>query len=267
MFQLLSQKNKQVETDESAPKPQKEEVHNEVEVQINLDRLKQIINKFANGGPPQLNPERFEKDDDSNGHIDFIASTSNLRAAVYGIAAEDRLQIKRIAGRIVPAIATTTAAISALVTVELIKIIKQVPPQDYKNAFLNLAKNIYVLSEPGAVVKKCMKSGAVISIWDKWEITGNSKMTLEQFMKSVKMKYNEEPTFIVQGTKLLFSSDMLSLHKKRLHQKMSSLLKIVPKKPYVDLVVSFKGDVGADGCAEDESGPEFRYYHGTTTEN
>lgn len=71
MFQLLSQKIKlennlskifkitklllsftlqQVETDESAPKPQKEEVHNEVEVQINLDRLKQIINKFADGG-------------------------------------------------------------------------------------------------------------------------------------------------------------------------------------------------------------------------
>jgi hypothetical protein len=41
----------------------------------------------------------FEKDDDSNGHIDFITATSNLRAAMYGIPPADRFKTKRIAGR------------------------------------------------------------------------------------------------------------------------------------------------------------------------
>ena len=73
----------------------------------------------------------------------------NLRASMYNIENVDRLKIKRIAGRIVPAIATTTAAVSGLVTLELIKVIQNGPLDSYKNAFLNLALPLLLLSEPG----------------------------------------------------------------------------------------------------------------------
>ena len=65
----------------------------------------------------QVSPADFEKDDDKNGHIDFITAASNLRASMYSIEHADRFKTKRIAGRIVPAIATTTAAVSGLVSV------------------------------------------------------------------------------------------------------------------------------------------------------
>ena len=47
-------------------------------------------------------------------HIPFPGS-QNLRATMYDIEPVDRFKTKLIAGRIVPAIATTTAAVAGLV--------------------------------------------------------------------------------------------------------------------------------------------------------
>lgn len=46
-----------------------------------------------------MNVVSFEKDNDSNFHIDFITAASNLRALNYGIPVASRLQSKIIAGR------------------------------------------------------------------------------------------------------------------------------------------------------------------------
>ena len=58
-----------------------------------------------------ISPAEFEKDDSTNHHIDFIHAAANLRARNYRLEECDKFRSKMIAGKIVPAIATTTATI------------------------------------------------------------------------------------------------------------------------------------------------------------
>ena len=97
----------------------------------------------------QLNPVEFEKDDDTNYHIAFITAASNLRASNYSIKNASLHETKGIAGRITPAIATTTALVTGLVNLELLKYIDgKGNLEKYKNAYLNLALPMFNFSEP-----------------------------------------------------------------------------------------------------------------------
>lgn len=99
-------------------------------------------------------PAEFEKDDDNNFHIDFINSCANLRATNYEIKNCDRQKTKMIAGKIIPAIATTTAMITGAVTAEIYKFVQGYTKiESLKNSFINLALPLWVFSEPTEVTK------------------------------------------------------------------------------------------------------------------
>jgi ubiquitin-activating enzyme E1 len=75
----------------------------------------------------RLTPVDFEKDDDTNHHIAFINAASNLRALNYGIAPADKHKTKQIAGKIIPALVTTTSVVCGLAVLELYKVRRQGP--------------------------------------------------------------------------------------------------------------------------------------------
>uniref|UniRef100_A0A8C4TI09 E1 ubiquitin-activating enzyme n=1 Tax=Erpetoichthys calabaricus TaxID=27687 RepID=A0A8C4TI09_ERPCA len=131
----------------------------------------------------QTTPILFEKDDDSNGHIDFITAASNLRARMYSIESADRFRTKRIAGKIIPAIATATAAVSGLV-----RIVAGYGFDSFRNCFFNLALPIIVFTKPAEVRRTQIREGISFSIWDRWTIHGKEDFTLSDFINAVQVR-------------------------------------------------------------------------------
>lgn len=117
--------------------------------------LKEAFKEIMMGQKPLVSTE-FEKDSDANFHIDFIHAAANSRALNYELVSMDWITVKIKAGRIVPALATTTAAIAALQTIEILKLLKvkdgTLEISACRNTFLNTAGPYMMMSEPGEPV-------------------------------------------------------------------------------------------------------------------
>uniref|UniRef100_A0A672JB48 Ubiquitin-like modifier-activating enzyme 6 n=1 Tax=Salarias fasciatus TaxID=181472 RepID=A0A672JB48_SALFA len=243
-----------IETDESAKKP--DQMKMPVSSEEEREAIVQLEEAIATDRGLQMSPLQFEKDDDSNGHMDFVTSASALRATMYSIEPADRLKTKRIAGKIIPAIATATAAVAGLVALELIKVVGGYEFESFKNCFFNLAIPVIVLTEPAIVKRTLIRNNIYFSIWDCWTIFGHEDFTLSEFMNAVREKYGIEPTMVVHGVKMLYVPVMPG-HSKRLKLTMQKLIKPSVDRRYVDLTVSFAPEADGD---EDLPGPPVRYY-------
>lgn len=122
------------------------------------------------GNKITVSAEEFEKDEDANGHIDLIYSMANLRASNYKLDPMDWITTKLKAGRITPALSTTTSCIAALQTIELVKYLKDLPLEQMKNTFLNLAVPMVQTGEPGEIEKIKIHEDLTTNIWERWSL-------------------------------------------------------------------------------------------------
>ena len=114
-----------------------------------VEALEAALGARAAGGAFALNltPASFEKDDDSNHHIDFVTAASNLRAGNYSIEPLDRFKTKIKAGNIIPAMATTTCAITGLVGLELFKLVSGARLEGFRSCSMDLGSNTLVFMD------------------------------------------------------------------------------------------------------------------------
>lgn len=218
------------------------------------DRLGQLKNELPSSQELQglhITPLEFEKDDDNNLHMDFIVAASNLRAANYGITPADRHTSKLIAGKIIPAIATTTSVVAGLVCLELIKLAKGFTNlEKFKNGFVNLALPFFGFSEPIAA-PKLKYYDVEWTLWDRFELNGD--MTLKQFLDYFQNEHKLEITMLSQGVCMLYSYFMpAAKREERLGLPLPEVVRRVSKRkiePHVRALVF-------ELCCTDESGED-----------
>ncbi|CAM9875266.1 ubiquitin-like modifier-activating enzyme 1 isoform X1 [Lampetra fluviatilis] len=200
-----------------------------------LEEVKNTLSSLDTLNNFRMVPVEFEKDDDSNFHMDFIVAASNLRAENYDITPADRHKSKLIAGKIIPAIATTTAAVVGLVCLELYKIVNgNKKLESFKNGFMNLALPFFGFSEPIAAPKHVYYD-TEWSLWDRFEVNAiqenGEEMTLKEFTAYFLEKHELKIMMLSQGVSMLYSFFMGQAKlKERLDQKMTEIVTKVSKK-------------------------------------
>lgn len=167
-------------------------------------------------GGVHSNPLDFQKDDETNGHVSFVSSLANLRAECYDIPQESSFEIRRLAGNIIPAMITSTAAIVGLVGVELYKIIlhNEQDAKDrhglsaYKCSFMNLATPLCQFTEPVEYKPKTIKTlpegQNTFTEWDFLDFCGSD--TVDSIVSAMSERFKASVDMVTLGTRLIFCS-------------------------------------------------------------
>jgi ubiquitin-activating enzyme E1 len=217
--------------------PSDKEVMDTDTVNVLIDCLRRL-SSFSK----PLNTAEFEKDDDSNGHIAFVTAASNLRAMSYGIPPVNRLQTRRIAGNIVPAVISTTAAVSALSCIELVKLAQGAQLKLHRNAFMNLALPFFAFTSPLPAEVMPGLQGRQYTIWDRLKVRESKKalakggISLRKLIRRIKQLASTNPKkvsvlSISFGPYLLYAS---FLHDDDKNHLKSSLWNILEELTEVD---------------------------------
>lgn len=174
---------------------------------------------FELGDPSKIKtkfvPIEFNKDV----HTIYITSVSNLRAINYNIPIISPFEAKGIAGKIIPAITTTTSIVSGLILLEMIKYLMGFNKvEQYRSTFINLADPLLVHCNPISTPMMNI-NGIEINSWTKFEYKEDT--TLGCFKEYYEEMFKTPISMIVVGTSMLYAEFLGS---DNLDKKLSEII-------------------------------------------
>ena len=95
------------------------------------------------------NPIKYEKDNTDINQINFISYSSNLRASnYYYIENYDKIIIKIVAGKIIPALITSTSSVAGLLAVQIYILSQNSNCKTFRTDIIDLSDNTLSLCIP-----------------------------------------------------------------------------------------------------------------------
>jgi ubiquitin-activating enzyme E1 len=171
----------------------------------------EIGNKIKNRIQLNSMNEDFDKDSIELDHVEFLTILTNIRNTIYSIEVIDEFTVKGIAGKIIPALCSTTSVISGFVMIEFLRYClnnKYNNIDYYSNNYINLSTNLFISSSP-------IKDS--INEWRKVDLTN---LTLEDILIKIQNEYDAYVSIIYINDKIIYSSDIdyeLSFMKSKLN--------------------------------------------------
>jgi ubiquitin-activating enzyme E1 len=143
--------------------------------------------------------------------------------------------IKKIAGRIMPALATTTSLISSLTTIELYKLLQNKDITQYKNSYVNLALSYFGYTEPvPAPIIETENNKFTL-----WDLERLPDILLKEVILYYERKYNIQIDEILIGSARIYSNIIKSKkQKERLDQNISIINKEFNQDGQIILYIS-----------------------------
>ena len=171
--------------------------------------------------------EDFDKDDED--HLEFVSTSTNLRALVFSISTTSKFEIKAIAGNIIPAIASTNAVISGLVC-NFVDKIRDKLSDTIRSVFLrrvplkNKVFSVCKLSSPSTQCKVCSRGFCIAKL--------STKTTLRELLENI-LKDSDieiEHLTVMTGSSLIFDFDYdENLEKRILDLNLEHNLLFIPE--------------------------------------
>jgi ubiquitin-activating enzyme E1 len=189
----------------------------EVDIAKNDEEQKQLLSKIKevqlkeNISKLYLNPQEFEKDEPENlcdykYHVDWVSAASNCRATNYGINTISKYETNGIAGKIIPAVATTTSTVVGLIGLELLKYLNGIDKIDkYRSWYMNMADNTIIYSEPNPI-SDIVINNKKLNGWTKFKYNKNT--TLNEFIKYNKELFEVDIEMILYETAIIYAEFM-----------------------------------------------------------
>jgi len=234
----------EVEEDENedGKEEKKEEDYGDDDVK-ELEKLRETLKAVDVSAMADLKSADFEKDDEKNHHIDIITSATNLRAWNYRIKETNAAHCRMIAGKIIPAIATTTACITGFIGLEVMKLCRKAELEAHRMVTINLAVNnisMELLPDPkkkktGLDPETYMTMKAIpegFTCWDFVEIN-EPDVTLQQFLDAFKKAHHDCTITLLGAGVTSYYNDSDQDSKEKMGKKLIDIVTEANKGPIV----------------------------------